>query len=425
MAVFKADGPLFRSLLVHFDSLAAARAAAGLPGSRRESEWSKERVLDELRRLNESGASMKYRDLLKAGGRGLVDAITEYAGGLQRARKLAGIATPKVVRNASPAKLAARARPAKHADQDRNRHAPYTAADVIRILRALHRTRPDITVMELYKNSAISAIVRLFGSVDHAVAAAGIEGWPVRKFESWDRARVLRELRANARRGIDVVTPKLRHACFTYFGSIRAARTAAGLAQLAREPWTKEALLDELRRRARRGDFGADLRSAARRLFGSIENARRVAGIAGPVRVWPSQRAMAAWSNAKVLEELRKRVAKGWVTDTIRDVCRERFGSIDAAKRAAGVPVRVDMLKAAWVQRRAKADARYEWRRWSRDVIKRKLRAWNTHRGRMPRDLLLACKHRFGSLKQACAAAKIEPPRSMANAKRPTRKKAA
>lgn len=411
MDLIRGDGPLFRSLLVHFDSMAVARAAAGLPGSRRKSEWSLERVLDELRRLDESGASTSYRDL--AGRSALVAAIAEYAGGLRRARKLAGIATPKVVRNASADKPAARARPAEHAGQNRKRHAPYTAADVIRILQEIHRTRPDITVAELYKNSAVGAMRRLFGSVENAVAAASIQDWPVRQHKSWDRAGVLRELRANARRGIETVTRKLFHACVMYFGSVRAARTAAGLPMLVREPWTKETLLDEFRRRARGGDYGADLEPMARRLFGSIDNARRVAGVAGPVRIVPPRRViMAKWSNVKVLEELRKCAAEARITMGLRDVCQARFGSMDAAKRAAGVPVRADLPKAEWVQQRANTDARYEWRRWSRDVIKRKLRAWNAQRGPMPRDLLLACKHRFGSLKHACAAAKVEPLRT-------------
>jgi hypothetical protein len=94
MAVIEDDGPLFRSLLVHFDSLAAARTAAGLPQSRRESEWSTARVLEELRRLDERGASTKFRDLATAGRQDLLQAIKEHAGSLRRARQLAGLATP-------------------------------------------------------------------------------------------------------------------------------------------------------------------------------------------------------------------------------------------------------------------------------------------------------------------------------------------
>lgn len=368
----KHDKPVFRSVLVHFESIAAARQAAGLPAHRQVRDrpagaWSKARVLDELRRLDRTGGSTKVRDLVAAGRADLLHAAKRHAGGIRQARQLAGVAAPKAVRYASWDKLGvlttlielrrqrrslARSRvpqplvsagikffgswpaavEASWADyqQERLRRKPYTEAEILALLRELARARPTMTPVELYEHSAVSAMRRLFGSVDRAVAAAGIEHWPVRKNQTWDRERIIRELRARARQSVHTLTVKLHNACVVYFGTVNAARAAAGVPQLLRAPWTKEELIAELRKRARRGDFGADLKTCARRLFGSIANARRVAGVPGPVRVWSRQR---------VIEALREFVRSGKQTmpPRLNGACKDYFGSVKAACSAARV----------------------------------------------------------------------------------------
>ena len=368
----KHDKPVFRSVLVHFDSIAAARRAAGLPAHRQvrgrpTGAWSKARVLGELRRLDRAGGSTKIRDLIAAGRADLLHAAKQHAGGMRRARQLAGVAIPKAVRYESWDKLRvlttlidlrrkgsslARSRvpqplvsagikffgswpaavEASWADyqQERLRRKPYTEAEIIELLRELARTRPEMTPVELYEHSAVSAMRRLFGSVDRAIAAARIEHWPVRKNQTWDRQSVIRELRARAKQNVHTLTVKLHNACVMYFGTVNEARAAAGVPQLLRAPWTKEELIAELRARARHGDFGAELKTAARRLFGSIAKARRVAGVPGPVRVWTRQR---------VVEALRELVRSGQRTmpPRLNGACKDYFGSVKAACSAARV----------------------------------------------------------------------------------------
>lgn len=364
-AVVLRDKPLFRSVLVHFDSLADARKAAGVP-TKRQSKWSEAQVLDELRRLHRSGALTTGRDLIAAGRGDLRHAILHQFGGIRRAHQLAGIATQRApgsgpwdklrvlttiidLRRKGQSLAAARvplplvsagtkffgswrrAVEASGADyqSERLHRAPFTKAEIIQILRELARTRPQLTTPELGRHPAASAMRRLFGSVDGAIAAAGIKHWPVRTHESWNRARVIEELRAGARRRVRPVDPRLMSACVTYFGSTSAARMTAGVARLRRADWTKQALLEELRNRARRGDTGANLRKAACRLFGSLTNARRLAGVANP-RPWTPQR---------VIKELRGLVREGQqsLPPGLRNACKYYFGSIEAACRAARV----------------------------------------------------------------------------------------
>jgi hypothetical protein len=47
------------------------------------------------------------------------------------------------------------------------------------------------------------------------------------------------------------------------------------------------------------------------------------------------------------------------------------------------------------------------WRRWPRERVIEKLRAWSARGGRLSQGVFQACKHRFGSLERACAAAGV------------------
>jgi hypothetical protein len=486
----KHDWRAHRSMLAHFDSLAAAREAAGLP-ARRPPKWTQARVVRELRRLDRLGVSTKVRDLTAAGHSELAHAAFKYAGGLRRARTLAGIAAPRAVRGERWDKLrvlatlielrrnrrsVARSRVPpqlvsagiRHfgswsaaigaipvlAPRPPARKAAYTKAEILGLLRELKRAQPGATWAQLHEHHAAPAMQRLFGSVKRAVAAARFKRWPTLGDQTWSRARIIAELQAGERQGTPTVTRKLEQACVAYFGSVSAARAAAGVRQLLRAPWTKQELVKELQKRARRGDFGADLRSAARRLFGSIANARKVAGVAGPEGVWtrqlviaelrgfvrsgqrllpdrlkgacrdyfgsvpaacraarvswPFRRWMESWNRPQILAELRRRVTEGGDMTTLAKLCRDQFGSVQAARRAAGLPYRrvADTTKLRAQQ--AAADDRYPWRRWSRDVVVRMVRAWSEVGGPMSRELQLACERRFGRVSRACTAAKVE-----------------
>ncbi|MEP6859739.1 MAG: hypothetical protein ABJE66_03910 [Deltaproteobacteria bacterium] len=94
-----------RSIPLHFPSMSATRVAAGVagppyekpknktgpkPGSpigRRPPTWTRQRVIEELRRLHRAGSRLVPAELDTA----LLHAAASYAGGLRAARRLAGI----------------------------------------------------------------------------------------------------------------------------------------------------------------------------------------------------------------------------------------------------------------------------------------------------------------------------------------------
>lgn len=427
-AVVRPDRPLFRGVRAHFDSLADARQAAGV-SARRPRKWSKAQILDELQRLHRNGASTTGRDLIEAGRGDLRYAVHEQFGSLRRAHQLAGIAMQRApgsgpwdklrvlatiieLRRKGQSLAASRvpqplvsagvkcfgswrtAVEASGADyqSERLHRAPYTKAEIIQTLRDLARTRPQLTTPELWHHPAVSAMCRLFGSLEGAIAAAGIKHWPVRTHESWDRARVIKELREHARRRPGRLDPRLLGACANYFGSVGAARVAAGVSPLRRADWTKPALLEELRDRARRGDTGADLRKQACRLFGSLPNARRLAGVAAP-RPWTPQR---------VLEELRGLDREGGppIPPSLHNACKYYFGSIEAACRAARV---------RWLFRPPIAQ-------WSKPQLLEELRKRVAAGREISSSLAVACRTRFGSLQKARRAAGL-PTRSRTGAR--------
>lgn len=129
--------------------------------------------------------------------------------------------------------------------------------------------------------------------------------------------------------------------------------------------------------------------------------AYKAAGVASPHR--PS-----TWTDREVLASLRKHAeAASKLSPTLAAECRRRFGTVDAARLAAGLPGeetrRRQATKQAAATRAATYDRRYPWRRWSADDVLQKLRALN---GRaVPRQLALACAARFGSIGTAAARA--------------------
>jgi len=458
----KHDPQLFRSLYVHFDGIAGARRAAGL-APRRAPRWSLARVIEEVQRLHRAGRSTKQHDLLRAGRSGLHHAITAH-GGYKRVHQLAGVRSvrdpttrwnkPRVMRKIRALHRAGRTLAATKVPGDllrgarrcfgswpraiaaaglipaEARHARYQKVEVIQRLHALRRAQPALRWHHLTRQVSRQVMRRLFGSVEGALRAAGITNWPARR-PSITRAEVIGQLRANARAGRYAVPVGLRHAVTRLFGSANAARTAARLP--VQTGWTEERLIEALREQARRGDHGRSLHRPCIQIFGSMAAARRAAGTS---KGWTPERVIAAlrerakqgrpagdalraackrrfgsveaaYQAARVarlgkphllglIRASRGRVLK--LDRAVRAECRERFGSTEAARRAAGLPSAVQRQR---ITRRARADRRFPWRRWSWAAVAGKLRAWHRRGGRMPVTLALACRHQFGSVTRA------------------------
>jgi hypothetical protein len=402
-------------------------------------------VIDELQRIDRDGQSTAWADLVEAGRGDLVGAAAKYAGGLQRARVLAGVRRPArrapvpvwerasiveairdrvrkgqtLASSKAPPRLVAAARwhfgswekalaaGGVDARAVRLQRRPYTRAEILDVVRGLARGEAGVRASTLKGVVKLDTVRKLFGSVARAIRAAGVEHVRTRANQIWSRERVVDELRARAERGEITLTRGLHRAVQRYFGGAHAARKAAGVSVLLRSPWTKASLIAELRRRARAGDSGSRLWAACRRLFGSAAAARRAA------RVPVTQRSegMVAWSKAQLIAELRRRAReRRQLGRGLTAGLRRQFGSLAAARAAAGVAARrsAGALAAAGAVRKPAAGGRRGWQGWSRALVLEKLRAWSVAGGgRLRGELQRACVQHFGSVARAAVAAEL------------------
>lgn len=166
---------------------------------------------------------------------------------------------------------------------------------------------------------------------------------------------LVRQLRAVARacggtlRASDL-DREVRAAARLHFGSLRTARTAAGIATPSRRTWTDAKILGELRRLHRAGvtiskpalaKAGHDgLAMAAHKHLGGMRRARQLAGVPEP-RHFSHQRE--DWDADRVIAEIQacarqgKSVAFSRVSLRLRLSGRRYFGSWSEAVVAAGL----------------------------------------------------------------------------------------
>lgn len=294
------DGAAARSLRIHFPSFAMACRAAGVevaapprrPGRRRPAAavWSKDRVVDELQRLDAEGAPTGWAELMQRGHGALVRAAAAHAGGLQQARAAAGVEPPDrrppasrwdhaaivaairaqartgqpLASSRAPQRLVAAARwhfgsweaalAAASVDPDavRLQRAPVTRDEILARIRGLASTGTVVRASTLKPVVKLDTVRKLFGSVEAAVRAAGLQPATTHGNLKWTRQRVIEALKARAARGEVRLTRGLQRAVQLYFGGAHAARAAAGLASPERTrrkrrrtgagPWTRRRL---------------------------------------------------------------------------------------------------------------------------------------------------------------------------------------
>jgi len=395
------DRGVLRSLHLYFPNFEAARRAAGVPAVRPAAIVRVTRRRRRARQPTPRGPGRRWNAAI------IGIAIQE------RVRKGETLASSKV-----PPRLVAAARwhfgswtaalaaAGVAADEVRLQRRPYTKADILALVRRLARDGTPLRASTLKGVVKLDTVRKLFGSVEAAIRAAGSEYVP-RPRQKWSRERVIDELRSRAQAGKLTLTRGLGRAVQLYFGGAHAARVAAGIPILSRAPWTEEALLTELRRRARRGDSGSTLWAACKRLFGSVASARRAAGVPAAQRA----KGMAAWGKRALLVELRRRVReRQQLGRGLTEGLRRQFGSLTRARALAGVPANrnVEAADAPSGTRRATADPPGSWRSWSREQAIEALRAGSAGGGgRLRDDVSRACKRHFGSVARARDAAKL------------------
>ena len=441
---------LYQSILHHFGSLPKARQLAGLRDPELQRRWSKDLVVRELRRAHRSGIPITIWDLVAHGRRDLVNAARNYCGGLPRARNLARIPIPprkKTEREAwdaervleeirerrkrgeslafskVPSKLRSAARyhlgawsdaiEASDLDYDSIRlvRTPYASEDLISGLRALRQEKPNMALGELHRHRLAEACIREFGSLEAAARAAGLKGWPLRLLgPPLTKTQTREALRARRRKKLPITVtdlerddPHLLHSAIRHFGGLNEAGTAA---RVTIEPkkkarWSHEELRDALRERWRAGlpmnpaairndNYGVYL--AIKKRYGPLSHPYVAKQFGLPPGTLDSVKT--AWSRARVIRELKAlgRRDRPIVWNEVRPIlklkCHQYFGSMHAARAAAGLP-----------QPR---------RRWTRAKVIKELR--ERYRGRAtansyPHTIVSAAQKHFGSWSAATQAA--------------------
>ena len=259
--VWRTDKPLFQAAVRYFGNWENAMRAAGQdPRPRRR--WTRDQVIDELLAWHHTSVSTDLRHDDPA----LAGAASRLFGSIDRAFEAAGI-EPKGNR--------------------------WTDRRVIERIQDYYLQRRSIAVNGCGDRRLFAAAKRRFGSWANAVAAAGLSDKyaPPAPTRVWSRQEVLAAIRKWHEEGRPITNvckqdQGLYSVAKKHFGCWRQAVIAAGL-QPTRRQWTRQLVLEEIRRRKDRGlplnslasKQDPPLTGAAIRLFGSWRQALLAAGI--------------------------------------------------------------------------------------------------------------------------------------------------
>lgn len=272
--VWAEEKPLFQAAVRRFGNWGNALQAAGVQFRRRRKRWSRELVIAELRAWH----CQSHEDL-RAADPALAHAAARLFGTLDTALDAAGV-TPK------------------------NRRR--TTQQVIETIQDRFVRGLPLNMAGFGDKNLAALAKRRFGSWAEAVAAAGLAHKytrPRRAPRTWTRDAVLAAIRTWHAEGrpLTVISRQdqgLYSAAKKLFGDWRSAVVAAGL-KPARQQWTPDRVLEEIRLRYARGAaltstriFQDDppLAGAGTRLFGTWREAVAAAGLSISASMKPGKR---------------------------------------------------------------------------------------------------------------------------------------
>jgi hypothetical protein len=276
----------------------------------------------------------------------------------------------------------------------------WSPAKVIEAIQRRHREGLKMRNVISLDRSLAEAAIHYFGSWREAVLASGI---PVRCRRQWTAELVIEVLQAWQREhgttaGITRQEKSLSHVAKRYFGGMEEAMVAAGLPPTRRR-WSRQRVLDTIQARLSRGEPMAaiwrvpGLRSAAVVYWGGRRKALLALGIPSPQ---PRQ-----WTQAKITEAIRRRHEQGLSLG--KSAGYEDSGLVSAAYYHFG----------SWTKALIAAGVQTSGLKWTPQTVIRELRAWYRFpKGkRPPRDwnLYAAAIRRFGSIRNALVAARLDP----------------
>lgn len=262
-----------------------------------------------------------------------------------------------------------------------------------------------------------AAAKRHFSNWSVALRACGLDPASIVLYRQWTPQTIVNAIRDLAGRGEPVHYKRVFHidagllqAASHAFGSWDAALTAAGLdprrVRRARKPWTKSELLELIVRQIDAGrpvtkynlrPISASL--AIPRLFGSLRNALRQAGVLHAVRP------LRQWSRSDVIHAIRDRHHRGLPLNNravlsadarLQRQAKRFFGTWRSALEAAGfVPRDIELIRPKWTAARLLAEIRRLAAAGEMDVVD----------ARFTCGFVMAAKRLFGSVDLAVQAA--------------------
>lgn len=385
---------LYDTLLHHFGGIQRARRAAGLADPPQARQWSEADVVAEVRALHRDGVIIRYRDLDRAGREDLIGAIRTYLGSIVRARRLAGVPEPERAKSEQ-----------EMWDEDR------VIEDILDLAE-----RGECLAYSKAPPKLSNAGARYFGTWEAAITAAGLDYDVIRlRRKPYDDDAMIARIHELAQTHPDMTWGELHEhpdgqAMWRRYGTIAAAVEAAGVfgwpIRVMHAAYTEEEVIRALKARHRAGkrltklSIDADdsrLKLGVRRHFRTMSAALAAAGLSS---VDAAKRIAPVWTREAVIAELR-RLAKqnGVVKSTdlpsgLARACTRYFGTWEQTLAAARVKGLGHVPRGHWTRERVLEVLRDR----ERDGLP-------NSSTELPSSLMSAVWRTFGSIDAARAAA--------------------
>jgi hypothetical protein len=243
--------------------------------------WSDAKIIERIRELESSGHDLSYNQVAEEHP-DLLSAANYHFGSWREAVEAADIDYAASVR----------------------RVPKWTKGKIIRTLQEAYRDGVDLSWTNVTTDSELSGMAYAairdsrFGSWDDALRAAEIDPSQVRRYESWNRKKILRRIRQRAEAGLPLNSKRMqKDACKLFNAALKRyegwdrALEAAGIdpdTVYKRHRWNKQLIKERIKEIDRGGgdlaapamrDNHSALYSAACKYFGCWTAARRACGI--------------------------------------------------------------------------------------------------------------------------------------------------
>ncbi len=248
---------------------------------RKEKGWNRGKIVSRIKELAAEGQDLSYNCMARE-QQGLLAAANYHFGGWGEAVDAAGLDYARDVRKIPK----------------------WTEERIIRQIQEAWAAGEDLSWTSVTTDRRFSALAyaairdNQFGSWDDALRAAGIDPSEVRRYESWNEEKIVRQIRERQEAGKPLNSKamqdnqsKLFNAALNYFGGWDKALEAADIdpeSVYKRRRWSSELIMEEISGLHQQGvDLAApnmrqnhsSLYSAACKYFGTWTAARKACGI--------------------------------------------------------------------------------------------------------------------------------------------------